>query len=145
MGQIIDCNQIPAVGSLHHVAEHKQLGMFEFKPENLLYYQAIPNGIKPQRLRWQRSSFKRPDIKLANLNIALFLIENIDLVPLEMKEEDEKGETAYFYFLGTIVGGCMSSEYVPYLHWNKKENTLDYGERDEECFVDKTDFVVAIK
>lgn len=144
MENVIDCNQIP-IFSGHHIIEHQQIGTFEFDPKNLIYYQAIPNGIKPQKLRWQRFSFKIPGIKLANVNIALFLIDNINLVPEEMKEENEKGETAYFYFLGTVIGGCLSDEYIPYLHWNKKDNILDYGERNEECFVDKTDFVVAIK
>ena len=144
MNKIIDCNQRPVFND-YSIVEHKELGEFEFDPEKLLYYQAVPNGIRPQKLRWQRAAFKQPEIKLANANIVLFLLNNVGLVPDAMKEENENGETAYFFFLGTIIAGCLGDEYVPYLHWNKKDNTLDCGQRNEECCVDQTDFVVVVK
>ncbi len=144
MKKMIDCNQKPLFDG-YSVIKHQELGMFEFDSENSLYYQVIPEGIELQRLRWNKSLLKQPGIILANASIALFLINNLDYVPDEMKNENKKGETSYFYFLETFFNGCLSDEYALYVHWDKKESVLDFGMKNADYCAFKNAFVVAIR
>lgn len=112
---IIDCDADPFIPEGWRVEEHKKGGQLTFDPSQIEFYlddgQKNGNYIVGNKLR-QRLA----DKPVLNANVLDYLLANPDLIPEEWKQ-DERGNTRYIFFWGTIYryrGGFL---YVRYLYW----------------------------
>ncbi len=141
---IIDGNSKLIITKDYSITEHIPNGMILFNPATTFkYFEAVANGMTPDKTCYARRTFIRTKTNVANLNLADFLIKNPQYVPEVMKKENENGDMPYFYFMGTEC--CIiSSYYVPRVKWNKETSCLELSFWWDERLLGKGDKIVAI-
>ncbi len=112
---LIDCDQGPFIPSGWKVEEHQKGGAFKFDASQVQFYldsgQKKGNYIEGNKLRKQLAG--KP---VLNANVLDYLLKNPQLIPDDWKK-DEKGNTRYIFFWGTIYRHSDGYLYVRYLYW----------------------------
>ena len=112
---LIDCDADPFVPDGWKVEEHQKGGQFEWSATQVAFYldsgQKDGKYIEGNKLRKQLKG--KP---VLNANVLDYLLKNPDLIPEDWKK-DEKGNTRYIFFWGTIYRSSGGSLYVRCLYW----------------------------
>lgn len=112
---VIDLNADPFVPHGWKVEEHRKGGQFDWSADSLKFHldpgQQDGKHIQGKKLRKQLRG--KP---VLNANVLDYLLKNPDLIPEDWKE-DEKGNTRYIFFWGTIYRDSVGGLYVRYLSW----------------------------
>ncbi|MFA6324741.1 MAG: hypothetical protein WCX46_00730 [Candidatus Paceibacterota bacterium] len=109
----IDCDAQPFIPSGWEVAEHKKGGNFKFIPSAVEFFihKKQKNGFRGNKL-----NLELKDKKVLNVNVLDYLLAHPDIIPKEWKK-DEKGNTRFIFFWGTIYLIVNTGFYVRYLCW----------------------------
>lgn len=113
---LIDCDAGPFVPKGWKVEEHKKGGQFVFDhpAQVTLYLSKNQQGgkcIEGHKLRKELA-----DEPVLNANVLDYLLKNTRLIPEDWKE-DEKGNTRYIFFWGTIYRYSDGDLCVRFLFW----------------------------
>lgn len=112
------------------VEEHKKGGQFVWDPKKVALFlskkQQDGNSIEGNKLRKELEG-----IRVLNANLLDYLLDNPHLIPEEWKK-DEKGNTLYIFFFGTVYRYSDGRLYVRYLffdegHWQQGSNWLGFN------------------
>ncbi len=130
---LIDCDADPFTPSGWKVEEHKKGGQFAFDPAKIKLYLSLNQQggkcIEGNKLRKELAN--EP---VLNANVLDYLLAHPELIP-EGWKKDEKGNTRYIFFWGTIYRGSDGSLFVRYLYfrdgrWGWNCRWLDIGWHD---------------
>jgi hypothetical protein len=112
---LIDCDASPFVPDGWKVEDHQKGGQFDWSAASVKFHldAGQQNGkyLEGNKLRKQLSG--KP---VLNANVLDYLLKNPDLIPEDWKK-DEKGNTRYIFFWGTIYRNSDGSLCVRYLYW----------------------------
>ncbi len=120
---VIDLDADPYLPDGWKVEEHKKGGQFEWDPSKINLYLS-PNQLGDKRIEGndlRKELAKKP---VFNANLLDYLKANTSLIPDEWKK-DEKGNTRYIFFWGTIYRNSGGGLYVRYLYWGGGEWVWD--------------------
>ena len=113
---LIDCDADPFIPSGWKVEEHQKGGAFKFDAAQVQLYldKGQQNGkyIEGNKLRTLLAG--KP---VLNANVLDYLLANPHLIPDDWKK-DEKGNTRYIFFWGTVYRHSDGSLYVRALCWD---------------------------
>lgn len=113
---IIDCDAEPFVPDGWKVEEHRKGGAFKFDASQVQFYldlgQQDGNYIEGNKLREALEG--KP---VLNANVLDYLLKNPQLIPNDWKK-DEKGNTRYIFFWGTIYRDLGGDLCVRCLFWS---------------------------
>lgn len=112
---VIDCDAAPFIPSGWKVEEHQKGGNIKFDASKVELYlsKKQKNGsIEGNKLREELKGKK-----VLNANVLDYLLANPKAIPEEWKK-DEKGNTRYIFFWGTIYRDSGGRFFVRYLSWD---------------------------
>ena len=116
---VIDLDADPFVPNGWSVEEHKKGGEFKWDPKKIqLHLSENQKGDKyvgGNKLRRELVS-----LPTLNANVLDYLLKHPELSPEDWKR-DEKGNTRYIFFWGTIYRHSGGDLYVRYLCWDRGE------------------------
>jgi hypothetical protein len=111
---LIDCDANPFTPNGWKVEEHQKGGQFDWSADSVKFHldpgQQDGKYIEGNKLRKQLSG--KP---VLNANVLDYLLKNPDLIPEDWKK-DEKGNTRYIFFWGTIYRRSVGRLCVRYLY-----------------------------
>lgn len=112
----IDCDAAPFIPDGWKVEEHQKGGAFKWDAAQVQFHldpgQQDGKYIEGNKLRLQLTG--KP---VLNANVLDYLLKNPQLIPDDWKK-DEKGNTRYIFFWGTIYCSSGGSLYVRCLYWH---------------------------
>ena len=115
LDHLIDLDLAPFVPDGWQVEEHKKGGKLKWDPSRIQLHlsenQKGDNYVEGNKLR--RELYTPPTL---NANVLDYLLKHKELIPEEWKR-DEKGNTRYIFFWGTIYRNSNGNLYVRYLCW----------------------------
>ncbi len=113
---IIDCDADPFVPSGWKVEEHKKSGQFAFNPAKVKLHLS-PNQQDGKVIEGNKLHRELANEPVLNANVLDYLLAHPKLIPEEWKK-NEKGNTRYIFFWGTIYRDSGGYLCVRYLYWN---------------------------
>lgn len=115
VSHVIDCDAEPFAPNGWKVEEHKKSGQFVWDPTTVELYlsknQKDGKVIEGNKLRKELENEH-----VFNANLLDYLVKNPHLIPEEWKQ-DEKGNTRYIFFWGTVYRDSGGDLYVRCLFW----------------------------
>jgi hypothetical protein len=113
---VIDCDADPFLPDGWKVEEHKKGGQLVFDPSTVQFYLADgqKNGKSIEGNKLRKELVNMP---VMNANVLDYLLANPDLIPEEWKK-DEKGNTRYIFFWGTVYRRSNGNLCVRCLYWD---------------------------
>ena len=112
---LINCDADPFVPSDWKVEEHKKGGQFAFNPAKVKFYLS-PNQQDGKRIEGNKLRKELENKPILNANVLDYLLAHPELIPEDWKE-DEKGDTRFIFFWGTIYRNSRGGLYVRFLYW----------------------------
>lgn len=113
---VIDLNDNPFVPDGWKVEEHKKCGQFEWDLQKVKFHLS-PNQMDGKVIGGNNLRKELAQTPVFNANLLDYLLKNPRLIPDEWKT-DEKGNTRYIFFWGTIYRRPDRVLCVRYLFWN---------------------------
>ncbi len=121
---VIDCDAKPFVPDELEVFEHMPGGVVVWDPTKICLFlserQKCGALVVGNKLRKELA--RSPTM---NANVLSFLLKNPHLIPEDWKY-DERGNTRYIFFWGTIYRDVSGQLCVPYLCWNSSVWVQNY-------------------
>jgi len=112
----IDCDADPFVPDGWKVEEHKKDGQFVFDPSKVEFY--LSDGQKGDKyIVGNKLRKELADKPVMNANVLDFLLANPGLIPEDWKK-DERRNTRYIFFWGTVYRHSVGRLCVRYLCWD---------------------------
>lgn len=111
----INCDAEPFIPDGWRVEEHQKMSNIKFDPSKIDFYlsKKQKNGsIEGNKLREELKGKK-----VLNANVPDYLLKNPQIIPEEWKK-DEKGDTRFIFFWGTIYRSSRGRLCVRYLYWD---------------------------
>lgn len=112
---VIDLDADPHLPDGWKVEEHKRGGQFEWDPSKINLYLS-PNQLGNKRIKGNDLRKELANKPVFNANLLDYLKANTSLIPDEWKK-DEKGNTRYIFFWGTIYRRSGGYLCVRCLYW----------------------------
>jgi hypothetical protein len=110
----IDCDAGPFVPDGWKVEEHQKMGNIKFDPSKIDFY--LSQKQKNGRIEGNKLREELKGKKVLNANVLDYLLKNPQIIPEEWKK-DEKGNTRFIFFWGTIYRDSYGGLCVRYLYW----------------------------
>jgi hypothetical protein len=112
---IVDCDAKPFLQNGWKVEEHKKGGQLMLDMSKVRLHLS-PNQMDGKRIEGNKLRKELASESVLNANVLDYLLAHPDLIPEDWKK-DERGNTRYIFFWGTIyrTGGSL---YVRYLYWD---------------------------
>ena len=115
---VIDCDANPFnpwVSDGFTIEEHQKGGQWKFDPKQVEFF--LSSGQKDGKvLEGNKLRKELEGKKVMNANVLDYLLANPKAIPDDWKQ-DEKGNTRYIFFWGTIYRDSDGGLYVRYLCW----------------------------
>ncbi len=111
---VIDCNAQPFIPDGWKVQEHQKGGMVKFDATKTEFY--LSKKQKGSTIEGNKLRKELEGKKVMNANVLDYLLANPKAIPDDWKQ-DEKGNTRYIFFWGTIYRDSDGGLYVRYLCW----------------------------
>lgn len=126
---VIDCNAQPFIPDGSKVEEHQQGGMVKFDATKTDFY--LSKKQKGGTIEGNKLHKELEGKKVMNANVLDYLLANPKAIPDDWKQ-DEKGNTRYIFFWGTIYRYSHGNLCVRCLYWGVGRwywsfYWLDYG------------------
>jgi len=120
----IDCDADPFLpDGWKEVVEHQKMGNIKFDPSKIDFY--LSKKQKNGNIEGNKLREELKEKKVLNANVLDYLLKNSQIIPEEWKK-DEKGNTRYIFFWGTIYRNADGDLYVRCLYWSDGEWQWSY-------------------
>lgn len=98
-------------------------GMIQWDPQSIHLFQGRNERLHVEALWVFEEAAKR---KPVNATVLDFLLDHQELIPEHWKE-NERGQTRFIYFCGSVFRSEGGFRWVRYLYWNKDDRNWDHG------------------
>jgi hypothetical protein len=122
---LIDCDTIPPVPYGLRIDEHRKNGILAWDPSKIEFYLSSEQWkgkcIKGKKLRRELA-----DMPVLNVNVLNYLMVHPMLIPDNWRK-DERGDTRYISFWGTIYRDSDGELFVKSLFWKDREWSWNFN------------------
>ena len=131
---IVDCDVKPFTPDGWKLEEHKKGGQLKLDLSKVRLHLS-PNQTNGKVIQGNNLRKELANEPVLNANVLDYLLAHPELIPEDWKR-DEKGNTRYIFFWGTIYRSSDGSLFVRYLYfkdgsWDWSDSWLGYGWRDD--------------
>lgn len=112
---VINCDVDPFVSNGWKAESHTKGGQFAFDPAKIKFYLS-PNQLDGKRIEGNKLRKELANEPVLNANVLDYLLKNSHLIPEDWKK-DERGNTRYIFFWGTIYRYSYGFLFVRCLCW----------------------------
>jgi len=129
---VVDCDAKPFVPNGWKVEEHKKGGQLTLDMSKVRLHLS-PNQMDGKRIEGNKLRKELATEPVLNVNVLDYLLAHPDLIPEDWKK-DERGNTRYIFFWGTMYRYSSGHLFVRFLCWGGGAWYWNHGWLDDDWF-----------